>query len=192
MPETPDLSTLAALFYPRDATASAVVAAAVPAAELGKFERVAAEDLPAGYRELLAHQSHMTVTMEKFHESKVDVEVLERRTDQRRYARKIRLRTRSDGRIVQFGIVRLNLDFLAPDVRELVLAEQTPLGRVLIEHGVLMQVRLIALWRIEPGPDMRRGLEIGACPVVYGRTAMIDFENAPAIELLEISAPLVE
>lgn len=202
MPETPDLNTLAGLFYPRAsgsvegplvaATELGLSSEIGPSPELGKFTRVEAEQMPAGFRELLAHQSHMTVTMERFHASKVDVEVLDRRTDQRHYSRKIRLRTRSQGRIVQFGIVRLNLDYLAPDVRELVLAEGTPLGRVLIDHGVLMQVRLIALWRIEPGPDLCRGLEIDPGPVVYGRTAMIDFENAPAIELLEISAPLVE
>jgi hypothetical protein len=190
VPETPDLKTLAELFYPEAGSDA-------PSPELGTFTRVSAEEMPAGFRELLAHQSHMTVTMERFHDSKVDVEVLDRRTDARHYSRKIRLRTRSQRRIVQFGIVRLNLDYLEPEVRELVLAEGTPLGRVLIDHGVLMQVRLIALWRIEPGLDLRRGLEIGDGErgdgrVVYGRTAMIDFENAPAIELLEISAPLVE
>jgi len=200
VPETPDLNTLAGLFYPRAASAAAASALApsslgsvvVPAVELGTFTRVEAEVMPAGYRELLAHQSHMTVAMERFHDSKVDVEVLDRRTDSRHYSRKIRLRTRSEGRIVQFGIVRLNLDYLAPDVREIVLAEGTPLGRVLIDHGVLMQVRLIGLWQIAPGPDLRLGLEAAECPVIYGRTAMIDFENAPAIELLEISAPLLE
>lgn len=199
MSETPDLNTLAGLFYPRAGSApggastpTSVGSVVVPAAELGTFMRVEADAMPAGFRELLAHQSHMTVTMERFHDSKVDVEVLDRRTDRRHYSRKIRLRTRSRGRIVQFGIVRLNLDYLAPDVRELVLAERTPLGRVLIDHGVLMQVRLIGLWQITPGLDLRLGLEAPECPVIYGRTAMIDFENAPAIELLEISAPLVE
>ena len=71
-----------------------------------------------------------------------------------------------------------------------VLAESTPLGRVLIDHGVLMKVRLIGLWRIEPGPDMCRALELDRPTVVYGRTAMIDFHQDPAIELLEISAPV--
>lgn len=195
VPETPDLNVLAGLFYSRAATGpapSSIGEVVVPSAELGTFTRVDAESMPAGYRELLAHQSHMTVAMERFHDSKVDVEVLDRRTGARHYSRKIRLRTRSQGRIVQFGIVRLNLDYLEPDVRELVLAEKTPLGRVLIDHGVLMQVRLIGLWRIEPGPDLLAGLETKECPVIYGRTAMIDFENAPAIELLEISAPLLE
>lgn len=181
--ESPDLATLAALFYPKP------VGGGLPAA-LGRFERVEEESLPADARGLLAHHSHMTVAMERFHASPVDVEVLDRRTDGKHYSRKIRLRTQRGGRVVQFGIVRLNLDYLEPDVREEVVGERTPLGRVLINHGVLMQVRLTALWRIEPGPDLCRSFELAEPMVLYGRTAMIDFETAPAIELLEISAPL--
>ena len=187
--EIPDLPTLARLFYP--------VIAAEPSSELGRFTRTTAEELPAGFRELLAHDGHMTVTMERFHRSTVDVEVLDRTTDPdgRHYSRKILLRTQTPhgrGRVVQFGIVRLNLDHLASDVRAEVLGEGTPLGRVLINHGVLMKVRLIALWRIEPGPDLCRALELARPTTIYGRTAMIDFENEPAIELLEISAPVGE
>lgn len=187
--EIPDLPTLARLFYP--------VIAAEPSSELGRFTRTTAEELPAGFRELLAHDGHMTVTMERFHRSTVDVEVLDRTTDPdgRHYSRKILLRTQAPnghGRVVQFGIVRLNLDHLAPDVRREVLDEGTPLGCVLINHGVLMKVRLIALWRIEPGPDLCRALELDRPTTIYGRTAMIDFENDPAIELLEISAPVGE
>jgi len=189
--ETPDLPALSALFYPESPDG--------PAAELGRFSRVAADDMPSGYRALLAHDGHMTVTMERFHSSKVDVEVLDRHTaaDGRHYSRKIRLRTQKaanggPGRVVQFGIVRMNLDCFPPEVRSEVLSENTPLGRVLINHGLLMTVRLIALWRIEPGPDLCRGMELDRPRTIYGRTAMIDIENEPVIELLEISGPLEE
>ncbi|MGC3971956.1 MAG: hypothetical protein QM775_32825 [Pirellulales bacterium] len=194
MPESPDLATLAALFYAAPAEGpitSNFVVAELAVADLGRFARVDEASLPAGERQLLAHHSHMTVAMERFHNSPVDVEVLNRRTDGRHYSRKIRLRTQRMKRVVQFGLVRLNLDYLAPDVREEVVSERTPLGRVLINHGVLMQVRLTALWRIEPGPDLCRALEMPAPTTIYSRTAMIDFETQPAIELLEVSSPLV-
>lgn len=189
--ETPDLPTLSALFYPSSSDG--------PSPALGRFTRVEADDMPSDFRALLAHDGHMTVTMERFHLSKVDVEVLDRNTaaDGKHYSRKIRLRTRAaapqhNGRVVQFGIVRMNLDYYPPDVRDEVLSERTPLGRVLIDHGLLMTVRLIALWRIEPGPDLCRALELDRPTTVYGRTAMIDIEDDPVIELLEISAPLEE
>lgn len=190
--EIPDLPSLARLFYPTIDVG--------PSPELGRFTRVTAEQMLASYRQLLDHAGHMTVTMEQFHGTTVDVEVLDRLTDSdgRHYSRKIRLRTRplldpkkpQRGKVVQFGIVRLNLDRLPADARQEVLSERTPLGRVLITHGIMMTVRLIALWKIEPGPDLCRTLELPAATTIYGRTAMIDFEDDPAIELLEISAPL--
>jgi hypothetical protein len=91
---------------------------------------------------------------------------------------------------VQFGIARMNLGCFPPEVRDEVLSEKIPLGRVLINHGLLMKVRLLTLWRIEPGPDLCKSLEIERPATTYGRTAMIDIDGEPVIELLEISAPL--
>ena len=183
--------TLTAVFYPTPS--------GPPSAELGHFTRVEAHDMPAGYRGLLAHDGHMTVTMELCHLSKVDVEVLERNTasDGKHYSRKILLRTQptessTKRRVVQFGIVRMNLNCFPQEVRNEVLSEETPLGRVLISHGMLMKVRLLTLWRIEPGSDLCKALEIDKPTTVYGRTAMIDIDGEPVIELLEISAPLGE
>ena len=50
----------------------------------------------------------------------------------------------SDGRVIQLGIVRINFDFLDPEVRQEIVAERTPLGHILIGHNVL---REIELWR---------------------------------------------
>lgn len=189
--ESPDRPTLTGVFYPTPS--------GNPSAELGQFTRVEVNDVPPTYRGLLAHDGHMTVTMELCHLSKVDVEVLDRHTnaDEKHYTRKILLRTQpakasTKGRVVQFGIARMNLAFFPPDVRAEVLSEEVPLGRVLINHGLLMKVRLLSLWRVEPGPDLRRALELDRPATLYGRTAMIDIEGEPVIELLEISAPLEE
>src|SRR5262245_27513781 len=136
--QTSDRPTLTGMFYPTPSGA--------PSSDLGQFTRVEANDVPAGYRGLLAHDGHMTVTMELCHLSKVDVEVLDRRTadDGKHYSRKILLRIQTSdptkkGRVVQFGIARMNLDCFPPDVREEVLSEKTPLGRVLINHGLMMK-----------------------------------------------------
>lgn len=189
--ETSERPTLTAVFYPTPSGG--------PSADLGSFTRVEASDMPAGYRGLLAHDGHMTVTMELCHLTKVDVVVLDRRTDAdgKHYSRKILLRTQPTdalvkGRVVQFGLVRMKLACLPPDVCEEILSEKTPLGRVLISHGLLMKVRLLSLWRIEPGPDLCRALELEKPTTLYGRTAMIDVDGEPVIELLEISAPLEE
>ncbi len=176
-PLLPDLSTLVALFYENPA-------------ELGTFEQVSAAEIPTPYRELLAHHAHMTVTMEEFHGSPVDVRVLATRHDGSRYSRKILLSRQSDGRVVQFGIPRLNLNFLSDEVRAEIESQRTPLGRVLIKHNVLREVELVALWRVRMGGDLARLFSRPAGEVVYGRTALIHLNGEPAVELLEIAAPV--
>jgi len=81
---SPDLAVLLDLFYESPAAA-------------GQFVEVSADELPPVYRRLLAHEEHMTVTVEEHHGSKVDVEVLESQMVDSHYARKIRLRRQSDG-----------------------------------------------------------------------------------------------
>jgi chorismate-pyruvate lyase len=172
-----DLSALAGLFYPS-------------LAALGSFDEVDVEELPPAYRQLLAHQHHMTVTVEEFHHSPVDVKVLEAKTSGGEYSRKILLTRRTDGQVVQFGIVRLKFEFLSEDVWREIEGQSTPLGRVLIEHNVLREIELLALWRVKPGDDLRRGLGIAADKITYGRTAIIHCDRQPAVELLEIVAPV--
>src|SRR5262249_58000430 len=98
------------------------------------FERadhVASALVPEPYKRLLVHEHHMTVTMEDFHRSPVVVKVLDRRLNKDIYSRKIVLEASDSGRVVQFGIVRFDLAVVLPAVRNEILGEQTPLGRIL-------------------------------------------------------------
>jgi chorismate-pyruvate lyase len=160
------------------------------AMELGSFERVAAERTPKPYRDLLDHSQHMTVAMEAFHGESVTVGVLEARTSGERYARKILLTRHSDERVVQFGIVRLNFAFLGAEVRREIESQSTPLGRILIRHNVMRQIELLDLWQVTAGPELSQLLGIGGGAITYGRTAIIHCNGDPAVELLEIAAPV--
>lgn len=172
----PNLDDLVRIFY-------------ADARELGQFVAVEPSTLPAPYAELLAHDDHMTVTVESFHQTPVDVQVLDSRLAPPFYSRKILLKRQSDSEVVQFGIVRLDFRYLEPEVQEEILAQQTPLGRVLIEHDVLRKVELVKLWRVRAGRDLAACLEIKEGDTVYGRTALIHCNGLPAVELLEIVTP---
>lgn len=175
-PVTPDLAELAALFYPSIET-------------LGQFEEVTPDQMPEVFQKLLAHNNHMTVTVEQHHESPVDVRVLEKNVTGHKYARKILLARQRDGGVVQYGIMRIDLSQVRPEVRTKIENEGTPLGRVLISHNVLRQVELVSLWRIEPGEELAKLLSIPQSEVIYGRTALIHVAGEPAVELLEIVTP---
>src|SRR4051812_8174395 len=62
---SPDLDTLVALFY--DAPE-----------QLAIFRPTKGPQMPPEYRTLLDHQHHMTVTVERYHGSLVDVRVLDK------------------------------------------------------------------------------------------------------------------
>ncbi len=174
---TPDLDSLVALFYSRPE-------------DLGQFEEVASHDLERDYRMLLAHDSHMTVTVERFHNDRVNVRVLESRLDGDHYSRKILLTRQGDGQVVQFGIMRLDFRCVSPAVRQAIESCDTPLGRILIEHNVLREVHLTRLYRIAPGRDLRKLFGLAPNQVTYGRTAIIHFNGEPAVELIEIVTPV--
>lgn len=141
----PQLETITAPFFPS-------------LAELGEFRLVAVDDMPADYQTLLAHDAHMTVTVEAFHQSLVDVHVLDERWEGRFYSRTSLLICQSNRRIAQFGIMRIDLSGLPAIVRDEIESRGTPLGRILIKHNVLRHVELHRLWRIAPGPVLRRRL----------------------------------
>lgn len=172
-PPAVDLPTLVGLFYDN-------------ASRLGRFRAVDGDALPEPFGELLNHYSHMTVTVEKFHDSLVDVRVARTRTTPPWYAREITLVTRDGGQVVQYGIVRLNYQALDEPVWREIESQKTPLGRVLIQHNVLRELELCRLWEVTAGPALAEQLQLDLGEVTYGRTARIFCNHEPAIELLEI------
>jgi len=167
------LDTLTELFYPsRD--------------QLGEFLPIEADELPQQYHVLLAHHDHMTVTVEAWHNSLMQLRVLQEKRERDYYARKIVLARQRDGVVVQFGIMRIDLRDL-PDIVRLELQSQAlPLGRIMIRHHLLREVEVCQIWQIQPGRELRRHLQCGDDNPIYGRTARILVEGQPVVELLEI------
>ena len=155
-----------------------------------KAEHSPAALLPEPYKQMLAHDQHMTVTMEDYHRTAVDLEIIDRRLDDALYARKIVLTKTGTGIPVQFGIVRFNFQYVTTAVRDEIVKGETPLGRILINHNVLRHIDLGALLRITAGPALADYLQMPAGSVTYGRLATIFCNQQPAVDLLEISAPL--
>ena len=176
-PLIPDLQTLTSLFHARREL-------------LGEFSEIGIEQVPEPYRRLLVHNEHMTETVEAFHGCQVDVRVLQRRVTETHYAREILLARQSDRAVVQYGIMRVNFAYLPDEVQTQIRAEQTPLGRILIEHNVLRRVQLFSLRCVKLGETLAAHFQQPLGTLTYGRTALIECNQVPAIELLEIVAPI--
>lgn len=169
-------------------------------------EHVPASLTPEPYRQLLVHDHHMTLAMEEFHGHAVEVHVVDRHLEDDGYFRTSVLTVpativgRTAGRAgtwfqgeraVQFGAIRFNFEFVTAEVREEIIAEHTPLGQVLINHNVLRHIDLGAMLKIRVGPELAElfGCERGT--ETYGRLATIFCNRQPAVDLLEVSAPLM-
>ena len=159
---------------------------------IDRAEHVPAALVPQPYREMLDHDHHMTVTMETFHRSPVDVRVIEQTEDGNRYCREIVLVKWGTETVVQFGIVRFDFQYVTDAVRREIVAGKTPLGRVLINHNVLRHIDLGALLRITCGPRLAAYFGVEPGTITYGRLATIFCNQLPAVDLLEVPAPLAE
>lgn len=155
-------------------------------AALGEFAQVAAADMTADYQSLLAHDEHMTVTVEAYHDCRVDVRVLNERRNGEFYSRTSLLTSQATGAVVQFGIMRIDLSELAPIVASEITGGQVPLGRALIRHNVLRHVELQRLWRVKPGVVLRDRLQLADAAPIFARTARIVVAGRPTVEMLEI------
>jgi hypothetical protein len=155
-----------------------------------KAEHIPSAVTPEPYKSMLVHDHHMTVAMETYHNSPVDVRVLAQKLDGDIYAREILLLKHGTETVVQYGLVRFNLGYVTDEVRREILAGQTPLGRILINHNVLRHIDLGAILEITAGPRLARhfGMPVGG--LTYGRLATIFCNRQPAVDLLEVSAPL--
>lgn len=152
-------------------------------------ELVVPRQLPEPYRGLLAHTHHMTVTVEDYYKRPVDVRVLESNRSGDLYHRRIVLTLQDTHQIVQYGLVRLNLQCCSEPVRQAIIAEKTPLGKILIDHQVLRRVEPTAFVRVDPGPTLCRHLDLAEPLPLFGRTGVIFFDDRPAISVLEILTP---
>lgn len=158
--------------------------------DLAEYRVVPASKVPPPYHGLLVHQHHMTVTVEKFYGDMVNVAILDRRKQGYSYARKILLTLQKSGQVVQYGIMRIHLDYCSADVQKQIIAGKTPLGRILIEHNVLRRIEPTAFLHIIPGPAMVEWFGLHKPLPTYGRLAIIHCDEQPAVELLEIVAPV--
>ncbi|RLS32294.1 MAG: hypothetical protein DWH79_07810 [Planctomycetota bacterium] len=164
------------------------------------FSAVDPVAVPEPSRALLDHHSHMTVAMEQRHGTPLGLRVVARARDTGEaggttpwYAREILLLS-PRGEVVQYGIVRIDLRRVDGPTAAVIRSGRIPLGRVLINAGVLREVRDVRLLKILPGPRLRS--LFGSLPVlgeeplpIYGRVAEISLAGHPAVELLEVVVP---
>jgi chorismate-pyruvate lyase len=151
---------------------------------------IPADAVPDPYHRLLVHNHHMTVTVEDHYGCPVDVRVLASRRAGDEYARKILLALHEGGKVVQFGLVRIDLGVCPEPVRTAIVEGKTPLGRVLIQHDMLRRIEPTAFLRVKLSPQMASWFGSQPGTDTYGRLGVIYTGDQPVVEVLEILSPI--
>jgi hypothetical protein len=145
------------------------------------------DEIPFPQDQLLVHHDHMTVELQRHHGSPVEVHVLDEHLGGDLYTRKISLTPNGSGKVVEWGIVRLDFRYMAPAVRDEILRKELPLGAILIKHDVLRRIKPRFFLRFPPGGPVLGLFGDGqTTQPAYGRIGTIYCNDEPAIELLEI------
>ena len=147
------------------------------------------EEIPHPDDQLLVHHEHMTLALQRYHGSPVDVRVQEEHLDPagELYTRKIVLTPANAPDLnVELGIVRLDFRYMDDRVRDEILRKQAPLGAILIKHNVHRRIKPRFFLRFPPGGPVLRLFGATESRAVYGRLGTIYCDEEPAIELLEI------
>lgn len=157
--------------------------------KLPHCEPILPEEIPDPYRQLLVHHNHMTVTLEQHHNDKVRVVPYQVHRQGDLYARKLDLITENGNKIVMTGLMLFNFAFCSDTVRDLIIEQKTPLGRILIEHNIMRRVSAGTYLRFEADDDLVARFRLEEPRPAYGRLATIFYDEQPAVDLLEIVSP---
>lgn len=148
-------------------------------------EIVEADDVPHPYHDLLVHQDHMTVALERWYGSTVELIVLGRKRGDPYYSRIIQLRLAGSDRVVEYGIMRIDLRACGDDAREQIIAGVIPLGRILRTHNLLTRVQVHEYLRVDPTPAILRILKADESKPFYARLATIRSGGVAVVDLFE-------
>jgi hypothetical protein len=149
-------------------------------------EPVAREAVPPPFDQLLVHESHMTARLRQYHGRPLALRVLEERQEGESYRRRITLVFDGTDRVVEVGLVWIDLRYILPVVQAEIKSKKTPLGDILMRGHVLRRIEPRFFYRFDPAAPLVRDFGRPLAGDAYGRLGVIHCDHQPAIHLLEI------
>jgi chorismate-pyruvate lyase len=152
---------------------------------------VQGDQMAQPYKDLLVHSLDMTPTLENFYRQPMRLTVLTREQHDYSYLREVVLKSASDSRPVEYGVIRICLDHLPPAARNRVLEEQRPLGNILQTEAIAHLSWPQEFFRVESDSHLGHVLYLSQPGILYGRrNVLLDGSRRLLAEVIEILAPV--
>jgi len=146
------------------------------------------EEIPEPSRHLLVHEKHMTLTLTAHYNAFVEVQVKEMHYEGTLYSRKITLTAPrpAEAPVVEFGLIRLDLQFVPQPIWQEIFHQRTPMGELLLRHNILQRIQPKWFLKFEPGSSVLNWMGAKYDKPLYGRLGTIYCNGEPAVEVLEV------
>ena len=158
--------------------------------ELPKVKVVEPRDIPPPYRSLLEHDSDMTLTLERHFGGRIVLRPLSTFTSRGSYFRRVLLVQEYAGRPVEMGAIRMRLDAFGVRLRNKILKNKIPLGRILRDGHFAYKSDVKAFLAVTPNPEMMGVFWMREPRILYGRRTEIVRHGAKIGDIVEV-LPLV-
>jgi len=157
---------------------------------LPALARIEGPDMPEPYRSLLVHERDMTPTLEEACGCSIRLCVLGYKQRHNLVSRQVTLVPEGSETPVAFGAIRIDIEYLSPEARGLVLERRLPLGTILrmqsIEHVSLPS----AFFQVRSDAMINSALQLSGTCVLFGRRNVItDAAQRTLAEVVEILPP---
>lgn len=135
------------------------------------IELITAEQLPAGFRELLDHAAGMTATLAQRWAEPIDIELLadEISVEERSIYRFVVLRAERSRVAVEIALIRIVLDAFPGELRVRFVEATRPFGSLLAEAGIVCHARPQAFLALKADPFLAAKAAIVEGAPLYGR-----------------------
>lgn len=146
--------------------------------------------LPAPFRELLAHEHDMTPTLEAYHGGTIHIDCLHMITGRGEMFREVLLRLDADNRPVEYGASRVFLQRLPDSAQALLHAGRMPLGTILQVCNCPHRGQVGGYFRIGRTAFFEQALGMPCPAFLYGRrNTLVTPDGAAIAEVCEILPP---
>ncbi|MDF1811012.1 MAG: hypothetical protein P1V20_02325 [Verrucomicrobiales bacterium] len=154
---------------------------------LPDFTFLEKSEMPYPYRSMLVHENDMTPTLAAFHHSKLYLEVHQHERTDNYLMRLVTLHAVTDNSPVEYGAIGIHLDGFPPEVSQLIIEGEIPLGGILGEYGVRHSGSPTAFFSVPADDRIATALKQEVGETLYGRcNQLLDDDGMAIADIVEI------